>query len=230
MTMSRKLKALLLFDWYNMKVLYICTAVMILSSSFMTLSQAIQTGSASVGFNAFIGGFAVVLMSTAFAHDDMKNIGVTRRSMPYTEGEMVLSRYLPLFAVSVLSVFTTVIYACIGGAVHGYGHDFIKQLLFCTAIILDFILIIPDIFYPVIFRYGYQKVQVIYGIVTTVTLLYGFITFMVMMTLGSEDETSQFASSLFSAPLTVSIGNIVFVIIMTFISCKLSIRQLRNAD
>ncbi|MBQ8965001.1 ABC-2 transporter permease [Ruminococcus sp.] len=229
--MSKKLKALMTHDWFTMKVVYIALIVMIVSGSFMTFSQARETGTAGIGFSAFIGAFAVMLLVTSFASDDTKNIGVTRRTMPYSDKEMVLSRYIPVVVVVLAVALFTVITSVIGGAMHGFAEGFAGQLLFCIALEADVILIMPIIFYPFIFRYGYQKLQTAYSLVTALYMLAVFSGFMIMMIVPTENGAStQFMTPDFEVPVIVSIIDIAVMVGLTVLSLRSSVKQLGLKD
>ncbi len=224
--MNNRLKALLLTDWYSMKLMYISTFIMILACSGTALASAMDTGKAVLNPACMMGLYGILLNASAFGYDKLNNVGTARRAMPYTDRELVLFRYLPIYAAALFYVIVTVLVLVIGGAAHGFAEGFGKQLMFSIATGLDVMLILPMLFYPFIFRYGYAKVQNVYGVISALLALAGFSAFM-YLTVGSSDDS---ISTAFTVPYWVSFANILLICAFSAISLKVSVRHIGEAE
>lgn len=170
------LKALLLTDWYTMKLMYIVIIVMTVCGGGFSLTYAASNGGYIPTVMMFSGAMSSMFLSTIFAYDEYKNIGVMKKTMPYTCREMVLARYLQPAVIAAASAALNIGGAVIGGAIHGsFSAQFGGQIAFSVWLTALYILGIPTFFYPFFFTIGYRRMQYAFSIFATLFVMGGVI-------------------------------------------------------
>ena len=185
---ENKIKGLFLSEWYMMGKMFIAICVMVLASLAGSLFMTADTGEAVIGFTSVTGGIGVMMLSSSFSYDSWKGIGSFKKSMPYSDSEVVLARFLPPVIIAVVEVVCTPILLGVGGLIHGsFSEGFVGQAAFVTAVNLIYTALPVLIFYPLFFKFSYQKVQMVYGLVATVIVMSSMI-FSVTATSGVKEK------------------------------------------
>ncbi|WP_295157884.1 ABC-2 transporter permease [uncultured Ruminococcus sp.] len=233
--MEKKIKALILSDWYSMKIIYISLAVMYIFCGIAEFATAAGTGTAVLSFMSILAGLGTVLVSTVFAADEWKGIGAYRRSMPYSDKELVLSRYLPPMCLCGAVVVLTMLFPTIGGLVHGsFSNNFGGQMMFAVVLKAIFMTLPVVIFYPLFFRLGYKKTQVIYSVVTALMML----QLMMISVVGNftvvfdemDEEKKTELSPLMTMPIPAGIITIAVLCGLWYLSYRLSLKGIKKRD
>lgn len=233
--MTNRLKALIMSEWYMMKGLYVIIASFCVISAVVELVTAASTGSAAISFAADLPGFGVVMFSMVFATDEWKGIGAYKRSMPYTDREMVLSRYLPPVCLSAAALVLTTLSTIAGGLIHGsLNKIFAEQLMFTLTTKAMFMLLSVIIFYPLFFRFGYKKTQIVYGVSCGIMMLMMMSVSMLgtgEVVLDTFGENKQLlAEGLVTMPVPAGIITLAVIAVLCFVSYKLSVKFFASND
>lgn len=231
------LKALMLTDWYTMKIVYICIIVIGVCGGVMSLAFTASTGGASPSFTMFFNAMSAMLLPTVFAYDEIKNIGVMKKTMPYTDRQIVLARYLPPAIITAASVLLTLLCALIGGAIHGsYAEFFGRQLAFSVCLTALYTLVIPTLFYPFFFTVGYRKTMTFFSVFVVVIMM----SSMMLAVLGplfiTADEVRDDAgnivdmSSVMAIPVPVGIILTAVMAGLYYLSYRIAIEKYAKSD
>lgn len=226
---NNRLKGLLLSEWYTMKYMYIATVVMVVACIVSTMGMAAASGTANLGPSALAGGFGVILLSTAFAYDDWKGIGTYKRSMPYSDRDIVISRYIPPILIAAAQIILTPMGLFIAYLINGKCDEgFIGQAAYVTMINVLLCSAIVIIFYPLFFRFGYQKVQLMYGIIGALVMIGSLIVMMISMTVSEDGEDIADVQLAVSVPVCIAV--IAVIVIAYYASYRLSLAGIKKKD
>ncbi|KPU42793.1 hypothetical protein OXPF_35560 [Oxobacter pfennigii] len=126
------------------------TAIMIVSFQGTHGNGAYIVGSAAVVF---------ILLSGAFAYDEKYRADMLLNSLPVSRKGIVVSRYLSVFAFSIIAVL---IMSCAGIILNVSGLPLKIGLISLTdiAVIYAGIIIMSSIYLPIYFKFGYVKSRI----------------------------------------------------------------------
>ncbi|EXM40964.1 hypothetical protein RASY3_01750 [Ruminococcus albus SY3] len=228
---GNKIKGLLLNEWYTIGKIFIAVCVMVIASLFGSLFMAAATGEAVIGFSTVTGGIGVMLLSSAFSYDNWKSIGSFKKSMPYSDSEVVLVRFLPPVMLIAVEAFCTPILLTIGGLIHGdLSEGFEGQAAFVTAVSVLYTAIPVMIFYPLFFKYGYQKMQMILGIFSAILVTSSLSLSMMGIVRSPDDENMADKSMLINMPVPVCVIIIAVVAALIVVAYKVSVAGYSKRD
>lgn len=169
-----KLKALVLADWYQMKAVYIIMVLGTVLGAASVFMIALHSGTVAMIFSIMAGAVMSLVISTVFATDGLKGTGVFRKSLPYTAGETVMARYITMAAAWLMTIVLNTLCAVIGAAMYGgFAGDFSGALGFSLVVFTVYFMLIPAAVYPAFYKFGYQKVQFIYSIISSISIVGG---------------------------------------------------------
>ena len=227
-----KIKALMKFDYYSMKVLYITIAVMIVSGSFVALGTAAATGKAVTGMNGIMCSIATVLLSTVFAYDNYKGIGSYRRAMPFEIEEHVRSRYMPAVFLAAFSVVIQLLMTIAGLLIHGStAEGFSGQLGAAMVFIFFYSSVFAILFYPLVYKFGYRKLSLLGGIIGMIIMFSGLAISVASLLIVYADDDINYAEDItFIIPLPVAVLIMIALIVLYYLSYKLSVRFAKTSD
>lgn len=226
------LKALLLTDWYTMRAVCICVIVAIVfNCGGISLSSAADKGSVSTLFNLFSSAFGVMLLSMSFATDEYKNMGVMKKSMPYTDRQIVLARYIPPAIIAAASAALAIIGSLIGGCIHGsFAESFAEDLAFSISLTTIYTLAMPTIFYPFFFTVGYRKAQYAFSIVSSLMMI-SALPLLILHTISDESaDVIKAIDEFFSAPVPISIILTAAMAGLYYVSYRIAVKKFAESD
>lgn len=228
-----RLKALLLIDWYNAKVIYICLILIAVFSGSMALSYTADKGSVTPVLFGSSCVIASMLISMVFNYDEYKNMGLLKKSMPYTCREIVLARYIPPAFLAGSVALMTVLGSLIGGAIHGsFNDDFGGQLAFSVFMTELYCLGMPALFYPFFFTLGYRKVQSIFTFVFIILMAGSAVIQMIGMIGSNHAETGETLSDtqLFTLPMPVGVILTAVMAGLYYLSYRIAVEKYAESD
>lgn len=231
------LKALMLTDWYTMKVVYICIIVIEVCGGVMSLTFTAATGGASPSFTMFFNAMSALLLPTVFAYDEIKNIGVMKKTMPYTDRQIVLARYLPPAIIAATSILLILLGTLIGGAIHGsYAEFFGRQLAFSVWMTSLYTLLIPTLFYPLFYTFGYRRTMTFFSIFAVIIMMSSMIFFFLGPIFITADEVRDDAGNLVDKSAVMAIpvpAGIILTAVMAglyYLSYRISVKKYALSD
>ncbi|MBO4867085.1 MAG: ABC-2 transporter permease [Ruminococcus sp.] len=230
---KRNLKGLLLSEWYMMRVLFIAVLVMVISSQIGELASTAGSGNVPIGLSTLPCAFGIMLLSTAFAYDNMKCIGEFRRSLPYSDRDFVLTRYIPPTVIVVIVIIMTPLMLMLGGAIHGsYCAQFVEKAAFVTLMNAVYSTLPVIFFYPMFFKFGYQKMQIIYGMSSGILIICSTLSMVAGVGVLGDDGKEAFeeAPFLFAIPVPVCAGIIVGLAVLYYVSYRISLAEYAKRD
>lgn len=228
---GNKIKGLLLNEWYTMGKMFITVCVMVIASMFGSLCMAAATGEAVVGFSSVTGGIGIMLLSAGFSYDNWKSIGSFKKSMPYSDSEVVLVRFLPPVIILAAEALFTPILLTVGGLIHGrLSEGFSGQAAFVTAVNVLYTAIPVLIFYPMFFKYGYQKVQTAYGVFAGLLTVISIPVSMTGVFRSSDNEHMADKFLLINMPVPVCVIIIAVVAVLIYAAFRVSVAGYSKRD
>lgn len=220
-----KIKGIFLYEWYTIGKMFIAVCVMVIASLFGSLCMAAATGEAVVGFSSVTGGMGIMLLSSGFSYDNWKSIGSFKKSMPYSDSEVVLVRFLPPVIIAAAEAVFTPIMLTIGGLIHGDLSDgFAGQAAFVTVVNVLYTAIPMLIFYPMFFKYNYQKVQTVFGLLGGLAVA----SSVVLSSWNLDKSSDKF--TLISMPVPVCVIIIAVVAVLIVVAYKVSVAGYSKRD
>lgn len=231
---NKNIKGLFLSEWYTMRVLFICVVVMVICGLLSNVFMVAATGEASIGFLSIFGGCGVMLLASSFAYDGMKCIGTFKKSMPYSEHDIVLARFMPPVIIAVFEVVFLPLGMIIGGLIHGsFSEGFAGQAAFVTVVNLFYVSVPVLIYYPLCFKFGYQKVQLFYSIFATILMSSSVVLSMTSIT--SVSDESGHSSTVdkavhLSMPVSVCAVMIAVLAVLYVLAFRVSVKEYSKRD
>ena len=151
------MKGLLLKDWYMM-VKY-CKAWVLILAVMMGASAFSERPMSFLMYPVMLAGLTAV---TLIAYDERSGWTTLSRAMPYSKAQLVSVKYivtlLLLAMAAVLAVVVQLVRAGTGAGNAGSMGGILGMLLSAG-------LVTPAVLLPLVFRFGVEKVRILYGIV-----------------------------------------------------------------
>jgi len=140
-------------------------------------------------------------------------------------------RFLPPVMLIAVEAFCTPILLTIGGLIHGdLSEGFAGQAAFVTAVSVLYTAIPVMIFYPLFFKYGYQKMQTILGIFSAILVTSSLSLSMMGIVRSSDDENMADKSVLINMPVPVCVIIIAVVAALIVVAYKVSVAGYSKRD
>ena len=225
---NTKLKALLLNEYYSLKVIYICAAVISVCTSLTCFAFTAGSGDATPGFCSVTSAITILLFSSAFGMDKYKGIGEFRRSMPYELKDFVTARFIPPVILTAFTVVSQLIFTLLAALMRVAAHDgisehFSDQLGFSILFSLLFMSLPVIVFYPVFYRFDYQRSSLFFGLFCAFLMLSGVFISLSNL-LGNVFNVN------FRIPVHVSLVLMAVVIGLYVLSYRLSVKAVYERD
>ena len=225
MKLSR-LRALVYTDFAQMKLIYPFVTVMIIFDSISMLFWSAAQGEVSSIMTSNFGIVAMFFMTNAFAFDEKNGLKAYRRSLPYTDTELVLARYITPAGTALLCIAADTVMAYLGTMLckDGMSPEFGESLIFHIMMIVTSIMLVPALAYPAFFRLSFKKAMAVFSVVGVIGL--GAATFMLMK--GAMAMSSRTVYGKISVPAGLAV--IAAVTAVYCISCCIAVMFSKRTD
>ena len=226
---KRKLKALMLTDFYQLRLMYILVLVMIVCKAVYNFTSSAATGGCSYMMDSTTAAMVIVFVNTLFSSEDMNGRVAFKRSLPYSVNELVLSKYLVPMSIAALNMITTLLFSLTGALLckSGISADMPRELSFTLTVSALGVSFMPIVFYPLIFRYGYRQVSKYFGVLGAFIIVISTLVGTLFGIMGMEDESGL---PVFGVPVPVCIAVIAAVIVGYIISYRIAVKSCELCD
>jgi len=160
-------------------------------------------------------------------------------SLPVSRRDIVISKYIESIIIFILGLIITIIFTFGFRSVEMPGFTFINNLMnldivdklmnfqsITISYLLSTILLI-SIYFPIYFKFKYLKVRNIFGIAS---LIISFIPILLIKIIGDENTYKLINFFSNGSGVIVSIAVICILIIMLYISVKISVKFYQSRD
>ena len=147
--------------------------------------------------------------------DELNKCEYFFNSLPIEKEDIVYSKYLLAMIVIMISLIFTFLYSKIMNYMWGFNNFNIDSILS----ILNIILLLISILFPIIFKYGYRKSYVLINLIIAVVIIVSMFSFMGGST---ESNTTETVSNLRDNSLIIKTGiSMILYLISMNISNKI---------
>lgn len=156
-----------------------------------------------------------IFILRSFYLDELNKCDYFFNSLPIEKEDIVYSKYLLAMIVIMISLIFTFLYSKIMNYMWGFNNFNIDSILS----ILNIILLLISILFPIIFKYGYRKSYVLINLIIAVVIIVSMFSFMGGST---ESNTTETVSNLRDNSLIIKTGiSMILYLISMNISNKI---------
>ena len=156
-----------------------------------------------------------IFILRSFYLDELNKCEYFFNSLPIEKEDIVYSKYLLAMIVIMISLIFTFLYSKIMNYMWGFNNFNIDSILS----ILNIILLLISILFPIIFKYGYRKSYVLINLIIAVVIIVSMFSFMGGST---ESNTTETVSNLRDNSLIIKTGiSMILYLISMNISNKI---------
>ena len=156
-----------------------------------------------------------IFILRSFYLDELNKCEYFFNSLPIEKEDIVYSKYLLAMIVIMISLIFTFLYSKIMNYMWGFNNFNIDSILS----ILNIILLLISILFPIIFKYGYRKSYVLINLIIAVVIIVSMFSFMGGST---ESNTTETVSNLRDNSLIIETGiSMILYLISMNISNKI---------
>ena len=156
-----------------------------------------------------------IFILRSFYLDELNKCDYFFNSLPIEKEDIVYSKYLLAMIVIMISLIFTFLYSKIMNYMWGFNNFNIDSILS----ILNIILLLISILFPIIFKYGYRKSYVLINLIIAVVIIVSMFSFMGGST---ESNTTETISNLRDNSLIIKTGiSMILYLISMNISNKI---------
>lgn len=226
---KQKIKALMLTDYYRMKMMYIVVLVILVCKMVYNFTSSAASGGCSYMMDSSMNVVVMLFVTTLFSADNVNGAEVFRRSLPYTYRELVMSRYLMPMTITAASLLTTLLCSCTGSLLckNGISDSMPRELSFTLTVSVLGISLMPIIFYPLFFRYGYTRISKYFTVLGAAIII---LSTMAGTVVGMAVSTDNSGPPALEAPVPVCIAAIAAVIVGYVISYRIAVKSCELCD
>ena len=160
-----------------------------------------------------------IFILRSFYLDELNKCDYFFNSLPIEKEDIVYSKYLLAMIVIMISLIFTFLYSKIMNYMWGFNNFNIDSILS----ILNIILLLISILFPIIFKYGYRKSYVLINLIIAVVIIVSMFSFMGGST---ESNTTETVSNLRDNSLIIKTGiSMILYLISMNISNKIYIKK-----
>lgn len=163
---KKRIKALMLTDYYQMPLMYIVVLLVMVCKMIFNLFVSAASGNCSFLMDVNASIIMMVFVSTTFQTESLRGVTAFKKAMPYRASELVFSKYIIPISLSVMSVVSSAIFSLIGSLLckKGMSPYLAQEICFSAAVSVLGTSVMPIIFYPLFFKYGYQRVSKVFAV------------------------------------------------------------------
>ena len=222
----KKVKALMLTDYYQMSFISITIILMQIFDSLSMLFWSAASGECTSPLTANFGLVAMFLLTNSFTLDEQKGTKILKKTMPYTDNEFVLSKYLMPVLFVVFKCISDIALSLAGTTMHegGMSANFGETLAFHIVMVVTSMLLLPILIYPAFFRFSYKTAVKFFTVVGTISL----VGMMGVMSKFVKDMVTQ--RSFGRMPVPAGIAAVAVTLILLVISYRLSVKFHSKSD